>query len=326
MPSWYRPRMLRTDKQPLSVESQALIAEFDNLIDDCHTASKLSLGSLRQPLSRVPRSERGVEWTERVVLAYCVKRQRSSRVRSLIKSISAYWNASGQEPKALEFQQRVRDILISGNTGDVNYFVDFSSKESGTAADELNELVSLLQSCGLEVFVNSGTLLGAVREKDFLKHDDDMDLGVIMKASDEGEVAKEMISLHQTLCTAIDLPVKLFHDSPILKIKLKSQIVVDLFPTWERAGKVYVWPHTYGELSRSCLLPLRPVIISGREFPAPAEPEKMLALNYGENWHTPDPHFVFPWQQARENFRKLLRSYWYAVRIYAVRRKLLRKF
>ena len=109
----------------------------------------------------------------------------------------------------------------------------------------------------------------------------------------------------------------------MLKIKLKSDIVVDLFPTWVRDDRVYVWPPTFGELEKSSLFPLRSVSIAGQDFPAPADPEKMLVLNYGSNWLIADPHFVFPWRQAREKFKIVLKAYRYAVIIYAVRKKLL---
>ena len=322
MPTWYRPRVLRTDKKPLSEKSLKHLADFDSSIVNPKTAAELSLKSLRRPLAQVPRSERGVEWTERVVLAYCIKGLRSARVRSLRKSISAYWASQEQHTKAQDFEARVHQILRSEDLGDKSYFVDFYIKESKPAAEELKEIVTVLQRSGIEVFVNSGTLLGAIRHQDFLKHDDDIDLGVIMKSSDDRQVAKEMVCLHQRLSSSIDLPIKTCFRSPVLKIKLKSDIVVDLFPTWVRDDRVYVWPHTFGELEKSSLFPLRSVSIAGQDFPAPADPEKMLVLNYGSNWLTPDPHFVFPWRQAREKFKIVLKAYRYAVIIYAVRKKL----
>jgi hypothetical protein len=40
----------------------------------------------------------------------------------------------------------------------------------------------------------------------------------------------------------------------------------------------------------------------------PAEPEKMLAVNYGPEWRQPDPYFKFPWSRAKVRFHNFLEA------------------
>jgi SAM-dependent methyltransferase len=49
--------------------------------------------------------------------------------------------------------------------------------------------------------------------------------------------------------------------------------------------------------------PLSTVTLEGRSYPAPAEPERLLAAMYGSGWRTPDPAFKF--ETSRETTRRL---------------------
>ena len=317
MPYLIQPRLLRVNKQPPSPASWEHLRAFDALSQDPAKVSALDIKALRAPLGRVPRAERGVEWTERVVIAYCLKRKRSARVRSLCKSIINHWDTEGSPEKARDFETRFDAALASGDGSIERYFVRFEKRDGTDTARDLAEVIARLNGAGHKVFINSGTLLGAVREGAFLGHDDDIDLGLIMSSSKDSDVARELVATYRRLSAALDLPIKTSFNGPVLKIKLPSDVVVDLFPTWVRDSRVYVWPHTFGELDKEDLLPLATQSLHGVDMPAPADPEKMLALNYGEGWRTPDTGFIFPWAAARRKFRRLLRSYWIAVRVNA---------
>jgi len=52
------------------------------------------------------------------------------------------------------------------------------------------------------------------------------------------------------------------------------------------------------------LLPLSHCKLHGN--PIPKNAEKMLSLNYGEGWKTPDPYFVFQWRSAKQRFSTFL--------------------
>jgi hypothetical protein len=293
---------------------------FDDQARDPDAARSLSVKELRRPLQRVPRAERGVEWTERVVITYCLKRVRSGRVRSLRKDIIRYWEENNQPEKAEDFSNRVDHALDFARPHAKNYFIQFAAQDNVKAANELQKIITTLQNEDQKVFINSGTLLGAVREGSFIGHDDDIDLGVILSAENDKNAVKEFLSIFRLLAARGDLKIKTSFNSPVLKITLPSDIVVDLFPTWVKNGSVFIWPHTYGELNEADLFPLKTVELNGVGFPAPAEPEKMLELNYGSGWKKPDADFAFPWREARIRFRSFLKNYWWSVRKQAVSR------
>ncbi|MGB5863990.1 MAG: hypothetical protein WBG95_06785, partial [Sulfitobacter sp.] len=89
-------------------------------------------------------------------------------------------------------------------------------------------------------------------------------------------------------------------------LKPVAGVEIDLFPAWIEKDRVYVYPHTYGELHRDEVFPLKPCPVTGQAIPA--EPEKMLAVNYGPSWDVPNPVFKFEWGRASKKFAKFLKQ------------------
>ena len=77
----------------------------------------------------------------------------------------------------------------------------------------------------------------------------------------------------------------------LFRLKPVAGFTVDLFPAWAVDGKVYVFPHTFGELDIADVLPFAKCGITGLNIPA--QPEKMLAINYGPGWKEKDPLWKF---------------------------------
>lgn len=149
-------------------------------------------------------------------------------------------------------------------------------------------------------FLNSGTLLGAVREGRFIDHDDDVDIAVVMPATNAVEAAQQWVAGIRTLVERG--LVKSTERRNLAAFKLGSTIGVniDVFPAWIEEDRVYLYPHTSGELSREDLLPLAVCKTTG--LPVPRNAEAMLEVNYGAGWRLPDPGFSFPWRAANKKF------------------------
>ena len=68
---------------------------------------------------------------------------------------------------------------------------------------------------------------------------------------------------------------------------------IDVFGSFHVGRRFMVTPSLTGTLDRSALVPFGTVTLEGREIPAPARPEEVLAFTYGPGWRTPDPAFHF---------------------------------
>lgn len=182
----------------------------------------------------------------------------------------------------------------------------FADQSDDSIWSYLRPLIQKLRPLAGEVFLNSGALLGVVREGKLLDHDDDVDLGVILRADSFETAAQRWQELRLTLFQQGLARVEEQNDGRMRAIILASPegFTIDLFPAWIEDGKVFVFPHTHGELDASDVLPLQTCAVS--DLPIPAKPEKMLAVNYGADWREPNPYFVFPWREANHRFAPFL--------------------
>jgi hypothetical protein len=150
---------------------------------------------------------------------------------------------------------------------------------------------------GLELFVMSGTLLGAVREGEFIGHDHDFDVGLISKGRTGVEAKKESIEFSKDLinhgfklqfkpsCTYISHPdyagaqidlVRMYFNENDLLCSAFGFATKTEFPLASYKG-VDDWT------------------ISGHRVKVPAAPESYLEVIYGRDWKIPNP--TFNWQR-----------------------------
>ena len=325
MPYLYRPRMLRHAKLPLSDKTLQTLSDFDAVMALPESAREQGFERLRRTLKSIPRKERGVEYTDRFVILYALFRMKNVRAGSLAAQIRTFYQKQGLTTELDDFTHRLHAVL-GGKTGLTNlgYGVLFEDLDTALLCQDLVDFYASIAPLGLPVFINSGTLLGAVREGTFIGHDDDVDLAVVLPASNQVEMFLRFREFYQALTEIGIGGLKPFYSAQTLVIKLETPngLHVDIFPACIEEGRVYVWPHTCGELDESDVLPLSTAKLYGHDFPAPAEPEKMLVLNYGPGWQTPDSGFVFKWKAARKKFTPALSHYRKARRINLFKRAL----
>ncbi|TYB82123.1 LicD family protein [Maritimibacter fusiformis] len=315
MPDVATARHASEPTREVSPRTNVLFTEFDKCVRDRRVSEMISYRHLRRLLSSVPTRERDESWTERLILLYYLKGKRRARAARLCKALSEKRQAEGREVDDVAFRQRLSQALHPFDLCQHGVKLPFRNRDTAKDAQTVSSFLTVLSDLGYEAFINSGTLLGAVRENRFLEHDDDFDIAVVLKIEDPEQAISAFYRLHEDLKRSGRFVIRPLEraNSPILKILLpdskKHDPHFDVFPAWLMEGKFHIWPYTSGILDESDVLPLGKQSIGGINFPAPRDAEKTLALNYGDDWRTPNSRFVFPWLEARENFSRFLDIY-----------------
>lgn len=162
--------------------------------------------------------------------------------------------------------------------------------DKASAATALFAAIEALQGAGLAPFLNGGTALGCVRERDFIAHDSDVDLGLLPGA--DPAIAIEAIAAHP----ALDF---LYHDvveDRVLRIRFAATgggVGGDVFIYQDDHHGFWCGvqrgPHALGWIDSP--FALAPATFLGCPVLLPDPIERYLAENYGD-WRTPDPAHV----------------------------------
>jgi SAM-dependent methyltransferase len=161
--------------------------------------------------------------------------------------------------------------------------------------EAMTTVLTGLEEAGAEPFIAYGTLLGAVREGDFLGHDSDADLGYVSREANPVDVIRESFRLQRALrrqghrtyrYSGAAFRVDVMEDDGVRR-------GLDVFGGWFDQDRLYLMGEIGTEFRREWIHPRTTVRLAGREFPAPAVPEELLRVTYGDSWRVPDPAFHF---------------------------------
>ncbi len=169
--------------------------------------------------------------------------------------------------------------------------------------DSTEKVLGALHAAGVEAFPAYGTLLGAIREQDFIGHDSDVDLGYVSRHTHPLDVVRESYRLQRTLREqgyAVDR-----YSAAAFKVDVVEADGgvrgLDVFGGYFLDGTLYLLGEIGTPFEEEWIFPLGTCTLAGRTLPAPAQPERLLEATYGPGWRVPDPafHFETPRTTAR---------------------------
>ncbi len=198
-------------------------------------------------------------------------------------------NLEGDGGEALQ-RMLSEGYIVSSKSGDINRPV-VERRNTEDIFDALSSSNKLFRDLfSKSFFICYGTLLGCVRNNNFIAHDDDVDVCFVADGSDLDSAAEEFEYVVRTLRARGE------------RVHLAGNAhfhwrTLDVFTAWFEDGWIYMY-NAGGELSKERVLPLVAREFKGREVFVPGDSEALLELIYGANWRTPDP--MFQWRVPRE--------------------------
>jgi SAM-dependent methyltransferase len=164
----------------------------------------------------------------------------------------------------------------------------------------------LTERFGLPAFLAYGTLLGAVRAGRLIGHDNDIDIAYFSSHQDPIDLMQEAFRVQRELRREGWRVLKRSGGFFTLTVRQEDGTArnVDVYACFYVGDMLHLVDNVRAALPRTALMPLGSISLEGRTFPAPADPESLLAATYGAGWRVPDPSFRYQIpQQTRRRFQ-----------------------
>lgn len=160
------------------------------------------------------------------------------------------------------------------------------------ASQALADLQRVLDGCRQKAFLVSGTLLGYARDGHLLKHDKDIDVG-ILRWQDQYDVVAALLKSGLFWVRIPSIGDSQTYYIPIAH--LPTHVTTDIFIYHREGDKlVTATPHFYGHTQKFAFTPftLEPVDFLDTKVYVPSDIDRNLGENFGPGWRIPDPDYL----------------------------------
>jgi len=196
--------------------------------------------------------------------------------------------------------ENLKKLISEGKVKDKWYFYKRTLEQVYNLLEDMKSTELYFKNkLHLDIYLIYGTLLGALREKDFILHDNDVDLAYISKCFTKEAVKKEFEDLCQTLDKE-KLLAKVcgFGHLHIWSPNLRSKL--DFWTSAIIENQYYLVPTLNNEVQDKDCIPLTTIEFKGISFNIPKNSVKILNILY-KNWQTPQ---ILKWRNA--SIKKIL--------------------
>lgn len=181
-----------------------------------------------------------------------------------------------------------KNFKNADSTGKKHEGLKFNSQAATSA---LTDLQNTLDEVNTKAFLVSGTLLGYARQKSFLTHDKDIDVGIFE--------ADNIFDVINTLMVSGKFNVKKgyfnigrMYQMPV--VHLPTGFAIDIFIYHQDGDSLITGVQSnfgYTQNFRFSKFDLQEIQFIDTRFYAPSDIDKNLTENFGD-WRTPDPHYI----------------------------------
>lgn len=188
-------------------------------------------------------------------------------------------------------------------------YEDATIIDKSIARKNLLDFKRVLDQHQLTFFIMHGTLLGAIREKDFIKHDIDIDT-CIMDEESLVELIPALTKAGLSLCR---------YEKNVIYSFIREDVYIDAYIVNELDGLIspFYVRYLYKIIPRKFFEGQHTITFLGEEFRIPNHSIQLLEFWYGKNWRTPiadtpsndeDKTGRFLWKHMRFLFKPLIRK------------------
>lgn len=181
--------------------------------------------------------------------------------------------------------QSPRQSLLGNGGGERLKVLD---KEQANKA--LNNIADILEKMGVPYWIDSGTLLGAYRDRDFIDLDHDIDVRILPMGCPEERMLELITELWKRDFRVL---VQNYGQRAELICVNTDRVMLDL--KFAYTDGTYLWLYIWGapasrEAPRVHLYPIRfffslgEIELRGRKYPTPEPIEEYLVCHYGKEW------------------------------------------
>ena len=180
-----------------------------------------------------------------------------------------------------KFGNFLYDIDTSRDLPKENFFTHTLAKEA------LLHIYKKFEKNNLKFFLIFGTCLGAVRDRNFIKHDIDIDLGIYYKDK------HKLIESISILLNEYEFKVlKISSEEESITVVYKN-IIIDI-GLFSKKKNYYIYNNFYeNKMPQNFLDQLDTINFLGENFYIPSQVESYLKYQYGKNWKTPVPEWDY---------------------------------